>query len=455
MGAVQAQSLELNTLALLPPSLNENSGLALATDGQFWTHNDSGGEPALYRIDSSGAITRTLHIKGASNVDWEDLTRDKAGNLYIGDFGNNSNTRTDLRIYRISNPDIWPLDSIEAGIIHFSYPDQTEFPPPAERFTYDMEAMVHFGGHLYLFSKNQSEPFTGYTRIYRLPELPGSYSATLLDSFFTGSGPALFDWVSSADVSPDGEHLVLLGYDKIWLFSCRNGRSFLKGQRRTIPISGGMTQKEAILFVDAQNLIISDENLFGFLPARLYSASLAGFLPEDCCPAPEDLEVQSPSAGKLNYRWKEVGGADAYRLRLSGSDGSLAQRLTKDTFALMPGLSPSTMYSAYVQARCGNLISSASDTLAFSAMRSGEVPAPLPPETDFQDLNALFRGLSENPVVQQWTFYSPDGRLLKQFSAAEPGPAQLSDLPGGWLIWQRQSLNETPSGRESGWIYHP
>jgi hypothetical protein len=28
-----------------------------------------------------------------ANIDWEDITKDKDGNLYVGDFGNNDNER--------------------------------------------------------------------------------------------------------------------------------------------------------------------------------------------------------------------------------------------------------------------------------------------------------------------------------------------------------------------------
>jgi hypothetical protein len=38
-------------------------------------------------------------------VDWEDMTHDFArNNMYIGDFGNNSTARTDLKVYKIPYP---------------------------------------------------------------------------------------------------------------------------------------------------------------------------------------------------------------------------------------------------------------------------------------------------------------------------------------------------------------
>ena len=47
---------------------------------------------------------------------------------------------------------------------------------------FDVEAFFHFNGHLYLFTKADGDAI-GYTKMYRLSDDPGSYSATLVDSF--------------------------------------------------------------------------------------------------------------------------------------------------------------------------------------------------------------------------------------------------------------------------------
>jgi hypothetical protein len=41
----------------------------------------------------TGNNTRTITIEGVENNDWEDITQDKNGFTYIGDFGNNDNIR--------------------------------------------------------------------------------------------------------------------------------------------------------------------------------------------------------------------------------------------------------------------------------------------------------------------------------------------------------------------------
>ena len=43
-------------------------------------------------------MTETIKLK-LKNVDWEDLTQDDKGYIYIADTGNNNNKRRELDIY--------------------------------------------------------------------------------------------------------------------------------------------------------------------------------------------------------------------------------------------------------------------------------------------------------------------------------------------------------------------
>jgi hypothetical protein len=75
--------------------------------GSWWAHNDSGNATAFSEINpESGLVIRTITPTGAHNRDWEDAAS-TGDTLFIGDFGNNSNNRTDLGIYSI------PLSAIQ------------------------------------------------------------------------------------------------------------------------------------------------------------------------------------------------------------------------------------------------------------------------------------------------------------------------------------------------------
>ncbi len=100
--------------------LQEASGLAISFEnpGHLWTHNDSGGEPALYLINEKGDLVMTADLPGATNRDWEDIaiSRDGSGYLYIGDIGDNRAVRESLTIYRVIEP---KLDSSEIQTVAF------------------------------------------------------------------------------------------------------------------------------------------------------------------------------------------------------------------------------------------------------------------------------------------------------------------------------------------------
>ncbi len=89
-----------------PKNLKEVSGIYYSNNSQsIWAIEDSGNENEIYALDSTGNILKTIQITDIENIDWEDITQDKTGNIYIGDFGNNDNDRKNLAIYQI-------LDSI-------------------------------------------------------------------------------------------------------------------------------------------------------------------------------------------------------------------------------------------------------------------------------------------------------------------------------------------------------
>ena len=118
----KSQISEPSLITNLAAEVDETSGLLLHNN-ELWTHNDSGGEAKLFSIDTTnGNVIRSVTILNSQNIDWEDLCKDET-HAYIGDFGNNSGTRQNLRIYKISladleNPD---TESIEPQIIDFTY----------------------------------------------------------------------------------------------------------------------------------------------------------------------------------------------------------------------------------------------------------------------------------------------------------------------------------------------
>ncbi|MCP4438013.1 MAG: hypothetical protein GY810_03640 [Aureispira sp.] len=276
VGFANAQTLE--TLTNIPLDVEENSGMLLSSPNSIWLHNDSGDSAKLYQIDTLGNLLRTVLVTNAINVDWEDITQDQQGNVYIGDFGNNSNNRQNLKIYKITHPDSIVGNTTTAEVIHYTYPDQTGFPPPDAQKHFDMEAMFFLNDSLYLFSKNRTDPYDSYTKLYQIPADTGVYVATLLDSFDTqqaGGFGAIFS-ITAAAISPNGQRVALLNASTVWLFSNFKGHDFFNGQLQIFAL-GSISQKEALAFAANEVLYISDEkSVLG--TCRLYRFDLQNVL---------------------------------------------------------------------------------------------------------------------------------------------------------------------------------
>lgn len=225
----------------LPICINENSGLVKAwQDGYYWTHNDGGGNPELYMLNAKGQLFDTLEIKNAINVDWEDLAKDSKGSLYIGDFGNNSNKRENLSIYKRS--------SMTVEKINFKYLDQTFEKDEARVF--DCEAFFWFNNSLYLFTKSW-EKGKKLTKIYKIPDVVGDYSVPPIDQTILKTP------VTGADVSPDGSKFALITYGKIFIYGIENQEINFKKPIKCIKI--GKNQTEAIVFENNNKIVFTNE----------------------------------------------------------------------------------------------------------------------------------------------------------------------------------------------------
>jgi len=262
-----AQTLHPAFLAVLPSPISESSGVEMRNANSIWTHNDSGDEPRLFNIDTAGNLLRTIYLAIDTAIDWEDITQDSAGNFYIGDFGNNLNNRTDLRIYKIPNPDLILSDTVVPLLITFNFPDQLLFPPPLTEQNFDCEALFHFHDSLYLFSKNRGT--STFCKMYRLPDQAGDYTAELIDSLNTGN------WVTAADISPSGKLVILLSESVIWLFSGFTGSDFFGGMAQHLTMS--TSQKEGVVFVNDSLVYLTDEKLMNFF-GNLYALNLGPWI---------------------------------------------------------------------------------------------------------------------------------------------------------------------------------
>ena len=261
---------QLQFMTPMPRRLNESSGM-LTFDGRtVWIVEDGGNPDLIREVDTTGELIRAFEVSDAKNEDWEALTLDNEGNIYIGDFGNNQNDRDDLRIYRLPDPRVEKGDKIPSETIRFSYPDQTEFPPGRENFRFDAEALFHSDGYLYILIKNRSRPFDGTARVYRVPDQAGTYVAEPVTQLQLCKDRRSCQ-VTDAALSPSGKRLALLGYGNVWVFEDFDRNGFDSTPRR-IDLQAN-TQLEGICFASETLLYLADEISLG-RGGNLYSFPL-------------------------------------------------------------------------------------------------------------------------------------------------------------------------------------
>ncbi len=252
------QSEKITEIFSFPKSLKENSGIEITNKSKLiWTIQDSGNPAEIYGLDASGKIAQTIAVTNAHNNDWEDLTSDENGNLYIGDFGNNDNTRKDLAIYKVDAAKLKSTQAAASSKISFYFPAQKAFPPRKSELVYDVEAFFIAQNHFYLFTKNRSANFNGETTLYEVPNQPGNHAAKKIASFKT-CGNFGHCAITSADISPDGKKVALLSGSSVWLFTNFKGNNFFSGKMQQIAL-GHYSQKEGMCFSGSNKLLISDE----------------------------------------------------------------------------------------------------------------------------------------------------------------------------------------------------
>lgn len=313
--SIFAQNLEL--LTPLASTIKESSGL-LYLNGKLITHNDSGGEPRLYEIDSlTGNVLRTVTILNATNKDWEDITHDDTY-IYIGDFGNNNGVRTDLKVYRILQSDYFESDNDQATaeVITFNYSDQTDFTSSTFSTNYDAEAFISFQDSLYIFTKNWGDH---RTNVYPLSKQPGNYALSRTDSMDAQG------MITGADLNENTGILILSGYTLLSPFaiimSSFPAGKFLQGTIVHLDLqapSGYSHQIEGVSEINQSLFYFTSEGgIFGESGLFKLNLNLTGIY----IPKKEEFSV-SPNPAKDFFT---VNTSEKIKLKLFNSAGELVQ----------------------------------------------------------------------------------------------------------------------------------
>jgi hypothetical protein len=210
-----------------PKQLVENSAAAMSVrqPGVLFSINDSGNDPLLFALDTTGADRGVWRVLGATNVDWESAAvapcapaTPTVSCVYIGDTGDNNSHHAFRVIYRVREPVAsGGRDTVRAEPLRYVYPDGP----------HDVEAMyVAPNGDIVLITKRPLAATGGRLRpalVFSIPmsawRAKGLARAALVDSLPIVPGSAPLRVITDAALSPDAKHLAVRTYAQLFVFS--------------------------------------------------------------------------------------------------------------------------------------------------------------------------------------------------------------------------------------------
>ncbi len=197
------------------PEITETSGIAVSRNhpGTIWLHNDSGGGPFVYAVDTAGRSQGKYEVDALA-FDWEDMSigpgpEPGRDHLYIGDIGDNLGFRPAVTIYRFPEPDPDP----DGGRIGRVESFDLVYPQPG----LDAEALAvdSATGDILIITKGTPGNSALILRAAATELVDGQVVAMeQVGSFALEAGT----FVTAADIAQDGSAIIFRGYNEVWLW---------------------------------------------------------------------------------------------------------------------------------------------------------------------------------------------------------------------------------------------
>jgi hypothetical protein len=228
--------------------LGESSGVARSSlPDHYWTHNDSGGDHALYLIHQ-GEIVSIMRLTGR-NLDWEDVASAEIEGkryLYAADTGDNSQQRDAVEqiytIYVVAEPDLSGPNvpgrfSVRSDrVVQFQYADGK----------HDCEGIaVRRDGSIVLVTKNRSG---GPAYVYSLNS-PFGREETEYQETTTRKATINIPMVTGLAISPKFDRIAILTIENILEYNLgRDVSTAFEMPARKTALPDGVTKGEAICY---------------------------------------------------------------------------------------------------------------------------------------------------------------------------------------------------------------
>lgn len=266
--------------------IDEASGLVASQQnpGVLWTHNDSGGNNFIYAMNELAQNLGTYTINGAVNRDWEDIAIGKnptsgVAEIYLADIGDNRLTNTIKQIYVVSEPEVFPtqtLEAVELTLLHtisFTYPDNINY--DAETLLFDQRSST-----FYVITKRHPGAEENYDKIFSI-----AYSVTdeIQVATFVGNVELPLDEIvhygaTGGDISPDGNFILIKNYQNVYMWERKNLTIQDALDQPALEVPYIMEpQGEAVAWRHDGNGYFTVSEEYGDIPAVLYFYSKRGW----------------------------------------------------------------------------------------------------------------------------------------------------------------------------------
>lgn len=202
--------------------LEEISGLAFSQkhSNLIYVHTDSGGEAAVYMLDSLGQELGKISLQGAFNRDWEDIAVGPGPNglsyVFVGEIGDNAGIHPEICIYRFPEPSaISKTSKVKPDILRLNYPGGAR---DAETLMIDPKT-----GDIYLVSKRDEQ-----NTLYWVSGTAFNQGKAILKEL----GKFEFTSAVAGDISADGSKILIKNYYGIYYWDRKPGERVEDAMRK-------------------------------------------------------------------------------------------------------------------------------------------------------------------------------------------------------------------------------
>lgn len=252
--------------------LDELSGLAASrlNPGIYWTHNDKGGQNAVFAITEEGEWRGTWILVGAAANDWEDIAIGPGPgglHVYVGDTGNNNLNREFHSILRFPEQEV-SMEGVPTTVVFSDFETLFYRYPNDQRFDAETLLVDPITGDIVLVTRDRQG--IGFSLVWRIPG-DTEWDGTIVEPEFIAN---LFLpgglQIKGGDVSPDGALVALVhhrnstGSTEIRLHRRSEGNTFgfQVGACRVLP-HPNTPQTEAVAWhPDGMALVTTSEGTF-------------------------------------------------------------------------------------------------------------------------------------------------------------------------------------------------